>query len=157
MFADEKFPSIVATPDPRPLIPVDIGSCPVNVILGVVPPLDAMFPDPVTAVTVPPPLEAVAHVPSPLQNVEDEAEVPLLSLATGRFPVVPADIGRPVQFVSVPLLGVPNKGETRVGEIDKTGDPDPVQVDHDGIPLEFVVNTELLAVVSPETVVPEDA
>lgn len=43
---------------------------------------------PPTTVTVPEP-PGVAHVPSPRQNVEEEAEVPLLRLVTGRLPVTP--------------------------------------------------------------------
>ena len=33
----------------------------------------------------------LAHVPSPLQNVLDEADVPLFRFVTGRFPVTSAD------------------------------------------------------------------
>jgi hypothetical protein len=41
-----------------------------------------------TVVTVPePPPDGVAHVPSPLQNVVLEADVPLLRLVTGKLPV----------------------------------------------------------------------
>lgn len=39
--------------------------------------------------------------------------------------VTPAQ-GRPVQLVSVPLVGVPNKGVTRVGEVANTFAPLPV-------------------------------
>ena len=39
--------------------------------------------------TVPPPA-GVAHVPSPRQKVEDEAEVPLFRWLTPRFPVTSA-------------------------------------------------------------------
>jgi hypothetical protein len=42
--------------------------------------------DSATLVTVPAPA-GVAHVPSPRQNVEDEADVPLFKFVTGRFPV----------------------------------------------------------------------
>jgi hypothetical protein len=63
-----------------------------------------------TLVTVPepPPPAGVAQVPSPLQNVVLEADVPLLRLVTGKFPVTPVDNGKPVALVKVPLDGVPN-------------------------------------------------
>lgn len=59
-----------------------------------------------TLVTVPEPTDA--QVPSPRQNVEEDAEVPELRLVTGRFPVTPVVKGRPVALVKVPLNGVPN-------------------------------------------------
>ena len=74
------------------------------------------------------PLEGVAHVPSPRQNVDEDALVPPFKLATGRFPVTPVDNGKPVQLVSVPEVGVPKTGVTSVGEVDKTLLPDPVEV-----------------------------
>ena len=57
--------------------------------------------------TLPPPAGA-AHVPSPRQNVEDDAEVPLFRFPTGRLPVTPVESGSPVAFVSVADAGVPN-------------------------------------------------
>lgn len=51
---------------------------------------------------------ADAHVPSPRQNVEADALVPLLRFVTGRFPVTPVVKGKPVQLVSVPDDGVPS-------------------------------------------------
>jgi hypothetical protein len=59
---------------------------------------------------VEPPADALtdAQVPSPRQYVDDDAEVPLLRLVTGKFPVTPVDNGNPVAFVSVPLDGVPS-------------------------------------------------
>ena len=45
-------------------------------------------------------------MPSPRQKVEADAPVPLLRLATGRFPVTPVLNGNPVQLVRVPLAGV---------------------------------------------------
>ena len=50
----------------------------------------------------------VAHVPSHLQNVVEEAEVPLFKFVTGRLPVTQVERGRPVAFVSVPEDGVPS-------------------------------------------------
>jgi hypothetical protein len=57
----------------------------------------------------------VAHVPSPRQNVEPDALVPLFKLATGRLPVTPVERGSPVQLVRVPLEGVPSAGVVSVG------------------------------------------
>jgi hypothetical protein len=41
-------------------------------------------------------------------------------------PLTPEEIGRPVQFVSVPLVGVPSSGVTSVGEVANTSEPVPV-------------------------------
>jgi hypothetical protein len=41
-------------------------------------------------------------------------------------PLTPVLIGRPVAFVSVPLVGVPSIGVTSVGDVAKTSDPLPV-------------------------------
>jgi hypothetical protein len=49
-----------------------------------------------------------------------------VTLLAGMLPVVPASSGRPVQFVKVPEVGVPNTGVTRVGEVDSTFEPEPV-------------------------------
>jgi len=65
-------------------------------------------------------------VPSPLQNVVLDAEVPLLRFVTGRFPVTPVVSGKPVAFVNVTLVGVPKIGVTRVGLVDNTLLPEPV-------------------------------
>jgi hypothetical protein len=67
-----------------------------------------------TEVTVPVPVGA-DHVPSPRQNVEADADVPLFKFVTGRLPVTPVVSGSPVAFVSVPLAGVPNTGAVIVG------------------------------------------
>src|ERR1700677_3351007 len=61
-------------------------------------------------VLVPPvgPLLGVAHVPSPRQNVELLADVPLLRLVTGRFPVMildpPARFNAPDAGSAVPAF-----------------------------------------------------
>ena len=49
----------------------------------------------------------VAHVASPRQKVEAEADVPLFKLVTGKLPVTPVVNGKPVALVRVPLDGVP--------------------------------------------------
>ena len=67
--------------------------------------------------------EGVAQVPSPLQNVEDDAEVPELRFVTGRFPVTPVakdtfvivlfeplitlfvSVSEPANVESVPVVG----------------------------------------------------
>jgi hypothetical protein len=43
-------------------------------------------------------------------------------------PDTPVDIGRPVAFVNVTLVGVPNTGVTNVGDVLRTLLPDPVEV-----------------------------
>lgn len=74
-----------------------------------------------------PPLPlAAAQVPSPRQNVELLALVPLFKLVTGKFPVTPVVKGSPVQFANAPDVGVPKIGVTNVGEVAKTKAPDPV-------------------------------
>jgi hypothetical protein len=80
-----------------------------------------------TLVTVPEP-DGDAQVPSPRQNVLDDALVPPLRLATGKLPVTPVDNGKPVAFVSVTLVGVPKTGVVSVGLVDRTTLPVPVLV-----------------------------
>ena len=47
-------------------------------------------------------------------------------------PLTPVAIGNPVQLVRVPLVGVPKSGVTNVGEVARTGSPEPVAVVHCG-------------------------
>ena len=77
-------------------------------------------------VPLPPPPGGVAHVPSPRQNVVEEALAPEFKLVTGRFPVTPVVSGRPVAFVNVTDVGVPRMGVTSVGDVAKTLLPVPV-------------------------------
>jgi hypothetical protein len=53
---------------------------------------------------------------------------PVPPLETPNVPVIPVDSGRPVAFVSIPDVGVPNAGVTRVGLVARTTDPVPVAV-----------------------------
>lgn len=80
-----------------------------------------------TLVTVPEP-DGDAQVPSPRQNVLDDALVPPFRLDTGKLPVTPVDNGKPVAFVSVTLVGVPKTGVVSVGLVDRTTLPVPVLV-----------------------------
>ncbi len=81
---------------------------PVNV--GLVPNTNA--PLPVSSVT--------ADIRLALEGVAKNVAIPVPN------PDTPVLIGRPVQLVNVPLVGVPNKGVTKVGEVAKTSAPDPV-------------------------------
>ena len=101
--------------------------------------------------TLPPP-EGVAHVPSPRQKVDDDAEVPLARLVTGRLPVTPVDKGKPVALVRVTLVGVPRTGVTRVGEVASTLLPVPVLAMDDRTPPADVCTAP--AVVSGVVMVP---
>lgn len=76
--------------------------------------------DPPVFVTVPDPPLGIAQLPSPRQNVEDDAAVPLFRFPTGRFPVTPVVNGSPVQLVSVPEVGVPRLGVTNTGDANNT-------------------------------------
>ena len=55
----------------------------------------------------PPPATGVAQVPSPRQKVDEVAEVPLLSLATGRFPPTLADPRSATVLTMTPPESVP--------------------------------------------------
>ena len=57
-----------------------------------------------------------------------EVVTPVPPLATGSVPVTPVVKGKPVTFVMVPDAGVPSAGVTKVGELDRTLLPDPVEV-----------------------------
>ena len=82
-----------------------------------------------TELTVPPPVPAgVAQVPSPRQNVVDDAEVPEFRFVTGKFPVTPVESGRPVALVRTSADGVPRAGVTNVGDVPRTFAPEPVDV-----------------------------
>ena len=70
----------------------------------------------------------VGEVESTLLPLPVEVVTPVPPLATGKVPVTPVVKGKPVQLVSVPADGVPKTGVTKVGEVDNTMLPLPVEV-----------------------------
>jgi hypothetical protein len=113
----------VAMPAPNPLTPVDIGN-PVQLVsvplLGV--PKTGVMNEGVLLNT---------REPLPVSSVTAAARFALLGVARNvatlaPSPETPVLMGRPVQFVNVPLLGVPSAGVTKVGDVLKTSEPEPV-------------------------------
>ena len=62
------------------------------------------------------------------EPVPVEVVTPVPPLATGRVPVTPLVKGKPVALVKVADVGVPSTGVTKVGDVDNTTDPVPVEV-----------------------------
>jgi hypothetical protein len=58
-------------------------------------------------------------------------------------PLIPVEMGRPVQLVNTPALGVPNAGVVKVKFV--AAKPDGKVVLRDGTPLPLVIKTELFA------------
>ena len=79
-----------------------------------------------TEVTDPPLVEGTAQVPSPRQNVVDDAEVPEFRLPTGKLPTTPVESGRPVALVKTAADGVPRAGVMSVGDVARAIPPEPV-------------------------------
>ena len=76
-----------------------------------------MFP------TVRVPVKLLLQVPSPRQNVAEEALVPDPKFDTERLPVTPVPKGKPVALVSTSDEGVPKAGVDRVGLLESTTFP----------------------------------
>ena len=70
----------------------------------------------------------VGLVESTLLPEPVEVVTPVPPLATGSVPVTPVVKGKPVVLVSTPDVGVPSRGVTRVGLVDSTVLPEPVEV-----------------------------
>jgi hypothetical protein len=69
--------------------------------------------------------------PVPVSSVKAESKFALLGVAKKVAtpvprPDTPVEIGSPVAFVNVALVGVPRIGVTNVGEVANTAEPDPV-------------------------------
>jgi hypothetical protein len=74
---------------------------------------------------------AKTKAPLPVSSVTADARLALEGVARNVAtpeprPETPVDIGRPVQLLRVPELGVPKAGVTSVGDVAKTSDPVPV-------------------------------
>jgi hypothetical protein len=113
----------VATPDPRPAIPVETGN-PVQLVRI---PLDGVPSAGVTKVG----LVAKTRAPEPVSSVMAVLKLALDGVAKNVAtpeprPEMPEPTGSPVQLVNVPLAGVPRVGVTSVGLVANTSAPDPV-------------------------------
>jgi len=113
----------VATPVPKPEIPVETGS-PVQFVS--VPEVGV----PRTGVTR---VGLVANTSDPLPVSSETAAIRFAEEGVAKNvatpvprPEIPVETGNPVQFVSVPEVGVPRRGVTRVGLVANTSDPVPV-------------------------------
>ena len=78
-------------------------------------------------------LVANTLAPVPVSSVKTAAKLALDGVAKNvatlaAKPLTPVLRGRPVQFVNVPLLGVPKTGVTRVGLVESTLLPEPVEL-----------------------------
>jgi hypothetical protein len=71
--------------------------------------------------------DATLKLPVPLPYTTPvSVATPVPPRATVRVPVVPPTIGKDVQLVRSPELGVPKAGVTKVGDVANTKDPEPV-------------------------------
>jgi len=108
---------------PKPLIPVDTGR-PVQLVsvpeLGV-PSTGVTNVGDVPNTNAPEPVSPVTHVARfALDGVANHAATSVPR------PLMPDETGNPLQFVNVPLAGVPRAGVTSVGDVAKTSAPLPV-------------------------------
>jgi len=115
----------VATPVPRPATPVLIG----KPVAFVKVPEDGVPNAGVTNVGD----VANTNEPEPVSSVIAEARLALEGVAKRVAmpvpkPLTPVEIGRPVRLVATPEVGVPSNGVTKVGLVDNTTLPDPVEV-----------------------------
>jgi len=75
-----------------------------------------------------------------------------ISVAEAVTEAIPAT-GNPVQFVSVPLLGVPSAGVTKAGLVANTRAPEPVSSDTAAATEELVVKAFCLVAIATEIAV----
>jgi len=124
--ADEGVIKNAVTPAPVPETPVEIGR-PVQLVnvpeVGV--PNNGVTRVGVLANTLAP--DPVSSVSAAAKLADDGVAKKVATLAAK--PETPVEIGRPVQLVKVPDVGVPNNGVVRVGEVANTKSPLPVSSD----------------------------
>ena len=123
-FADEGVARKVATPVPSPLTPVAMG----NPVAFVSTAEEGVPNAGVTKVG----LVAKTADPLPVSSVRAAAKLADEGVARNvatpvPSPLTPVETGSPVQFVRVPLVGVPSKGVTRVGLVESTTATVPVE------------------------------
>lgn len=122
---DTAVASAVATPVPRPEMPVLTGSpvALVKVPLVGVPRIGVTKVGEVANTSAPDPVSSVtAEIRLALDGVAKNVATPVPR------PLTPVAIGSPVAFVSVPLVGVPRIGVTKVGDVANTSAPLPVSL-----------------------------
>jgi hypothetical protein len=115
----------VATPVPKPLMPVATG----KPVAFVSVPEVGVPKIGVTKVG----LVAKTNAPVPVSSVTVAAKLAELGVSKNvetfvPKPLTPVEIGKPVALVKTPLDGVPKAGVINVGEVDKTVEPVPVEV-----------------------------
>ena len=128
--ADDAVAKKVATPVPKPDTPVEIGKpVPlVNVTLLGVPKAGVTNVGEVANTKDPVPVSSVtAEIKFALVGVAKNVAIPVAN------PETPVLIGKPVAFVNVTLVGVPNIGVTKVGDVENTKLVDVVPVAPDAV------------------------
>jgi len=104
----------VATPEPKPLIPVDTGRpvALVNVTLEGVPKAGVTRVGLLANTKAPVPVSSVMAS----NRLADEGVARNVATPEPK-PLIPVDTGNPVQLVNVPELGVPSTGVVKVGDV----------------------------------------
>jgi len=122
-FVEDGVARKVATPVPRPLTPVEMGRpvAFVRVPLEGVPSAGVTSVGDVANTKAPEPVSSVTAV----AKFAEDGVARKVATPVAR-PLTPVEIGRPVAFVSVALVGVPNIGLTSVGVLANTKAPLPV-------------------------------
>lgn len=121
--ADDGVAKKVATPDPKPLIPVATGNpvALVRVAADGVPKFGVVSAGLVANTNAPLPVSS----DTALAKLADEGVAKNVATLVPK-PLMPVETGNPVQLVNVPELGVPRTGVTNVGLVANTSAPDPV-------------------------------
>ena len=128
--ADDGVAKKVATPVPKPDTPVEIGKpVPlVSVTLLGVPKAGVTNVGEVANTKEPVPVSSVtAEIRLALVGVAKNVAIPVPN------PETPVLMGNPVAFVNVTLVGVPNTGVTKVGDVENTKLVDVVPVAPDAV------------------------
>jgi hypothetical protein len=164
-FAEEGVARKVATPVPRPEIPVATGSpvalvsvaddgVPSAGVTSVGDVANTSAPEPVSSVTAAARLEDEG-VPKNVATPVPSEVIPVPPFATGNVPFTPVVNGKPVQFVKVPPVGIPMSGVIKVGEEANTNEPEPVSSETADANTEDVNVPKLVMVPEAKVIVPD--